>query len=253
MMSTLPAKERSLPKACLVAPEKIEQFLAANWSLISRLLTEHGPWEGFKGANQKVIRFQTTAHTLALILGLLGTGSDHMKSYLESKGLRPRLDEIFKPGADVDLLSSGTQAFAWNGKQSPIQSSREQNALHARTDRISNAGIAFVPGSPHGVNLSGGLLTMRYRSSVPIDRAIITLKPAGTSPAVEGLIPTEIFCHFAATGGRDHELSVPLPATPGLTQIKEVVITFGPESQARPLDLSITHLRIAPIVGQGVH
>jgi len=32
-----------------------------------------------------------------------------------------------------------------------------------------------------------------------------------------------------------------------LTRIKEVVITFGPESQARPIDLSITHLRVAPI------
>jgi len=66
------------------------------------------------------------------------------------------------------------------------------------------------------------------------------------------LIPTQIFCHFADTGGRDHEMPIPLPATPGLTRIEEVVITFGPESQARPLDLSITHLRVAPIVGEGV-
>ncbi len=242
----------TLGAAYSVAPEKIEQFLAANWSLISRLLTEHGPWEGFKGANQEVIRFQTTAHTLALILGLLGTGSDHMKAYLESMGLRPRLDEIFKPGEDVDLLSSGTQVFAWNGKLSPIQSSREQNAFHARTDRINNAGIAFVPGSPHGANLSGGLLTLRYRSSKPIEQVILTLKPAGTSPAVEGLIPTEIFCHFADTGGQDHEIPIPLPATPGLTQVKEVVVTFGPESQTRPLAMSITHLSVARIVGEAV-
>ena len=199
-----------------------------------------------------MIRFQTTAHTLALILGLLGTGSDHMKAYLESKGLGSRLDEIFNPGDDVDLLSGGTQVFAWNGKESPIQSRREKNAFHARTDRINNAGIAFVPSSPHGANLSGGLLTLRYRSSVPIDQAIITLKPVGSSPAANGLIPTEIFCHFANTGGRDHEIPIPLPATPGLTQIKEVVITFGPESQGRPIDLSIIHLGVAPIVGEVV-
>ena len=77
----------TLGAAYSVAPEKIEQFLAANWPLMSKLLTDHGPWEGFKGSNQEVIRFQTTAHTLALVLGLLGTGSDHMKAYLESKGL----------------------------------------------------------------------------------------------------------------------------------------------------------------------
>jgi hypothetical protein len=234
-----------------VAPEKIERFLAANWSVLSMLLTEHGPWEGLKGANQEVIRFQTTAHTLALILGLLGTGSDHMKAYLESKGLRTRLGEIFEPGEDVDLLSSGTQVFAWNGKESPIQSSREQNAFRARTDRISHAGIAFVPSSPHGANLSGGLLTLRYRSSTPLG-PILTLKPADTSAAVQGLIPTEVFCRFTDTGGRDQEMAIPLPATPGLASIKELVITFGPESQARPLDLSITRLRVAPIVGQGV-
>ena len=109
-----------------------------------------------------------------------------------------------------------------------------------------------MPGGPQGVNLSGGLLTLRYRSSAPIDQAIITLKPAGSAAAVAGLIPTQIFCHFATTGGRDHELPIPLPATPGLARIKEVVITFGPESQGRPIDLSITHLRVVPMVGEGV-
>jgi hypothetical protein len=241
----------TLGAAYSVAPEKIEQFLAANWPLISSLLTEHGPWEGLKGANQEVIRFQTTAHTLALILGLLGTGSDHMKAYLESKGLRPGLDEIFKPGEDVDLLSSDTQVFAWNGKGSPIHSSRDKVAFHARTDRVSNAGIAFVPSSSQGANLSGGLLSLRYRSFVAIDKAVITLKPVGSATAVEALIPTQIFCHLASTGGQEHELRVPLPAAPGLAQIKEVVITFGPESQGRPIDLSVTHLRVVPIAGEG--
>ena len=58
-----------------MAPDKIERFLAAHWPAVSRLLTEHGPWEGVKGARAEVIQFQTTAHTLSLILGLLGTAS----------------------------------------------------------------------------------------------------------------------------------------------------------------------------------
>ena len=37
---------------------------------------------------------------------------------------------------------------------------------------------------------------------------------------------------------REAVLQVPLPATPGLLQTKEVVITFGPESNGRPIDLS---------------
>ena len=238
----------TLGAAYSVAPEKVEQFLAANWPQISSLLTEHGPWEGFKGANQEVIRFQTTAHTLALILGLLGTGSDHMKAYLDSKGLRRRLDTIFQAGGDVDLLSSGVQVFAWNGKESPMRARREKGSFHARTDRVNNAGIAFVPNSPQGANLSGGLLALRYRSPQPIEQALIALKPVNGSPPVTGLIPTEIYCHFPGTENGDREMSIPLPATPGLTQIKEVVITFGVESRARPLDLSITQLRVVPIL-----
>jgi hypothetical protein len=237
----------TLGAAYSVAPDKIEQFLAANWPLVSTLLTEHGPWEGFKGARKEVIRFQTTAHTLALILGLLGTASDHMKAYLESKGLGSRLEEVFRPGEAVDLLSPPTRVFAWNAKDYPIRSAHEKSAFHVRADRLSDGGIAFVPADPNGVNLSGGLLSLRYRSSVPMPRAIITLKPVPSVPPVEKLISTEIFSRFADTAGRDGEIEIPLPATPGLARIKEVVITFGPESKGRPIDLSITRLRATPI------
>jgi hypothetical protein len=242
----------TLGAAYSVTPEKVERFLEANWPLISSLLTEHGPWEGLKGPSQKAIRFQTTAHTLALTLGLLGTGSNHMKTYLESKGLRPRLDEIYRPGDDCDLLSSSTQVYAWNGKESPMESAREETAFHARTDRIYNAGIAFVPDSSRGANLSGCMLRMRYRSSVPIEQVIITMKPLRSEPPAAGLIPNEIFCQLAATAGKDQELRIPLPATPGLAQTKEVVISFGPRSQGRPMDLSIIGLLVRPIVGKGV-
>ena len=233
----------TLGAAYSITPDKIEQFLAANWPLVSKLLTEHGPWEGLKGTGQEVIRFQTTAHTLALILGLLGTGSDHMKTYLDSKGLGPRLDQVFKPGEDIDLLSGETQVFAWNDKTSPIQTRRDSAVFHTHTDRLSNAGIAFVPSGTHGMNLSGGLLTLRYRSSVPMSQAVITLKPIDSSPAA-GFIPTEIFSRFADTAGQDREITIPLPATPGLAQIKEVVITFGPESHGWPIDLSISCLKV---------
>jgi len=62
---------------------------------------------------------------------------------------------------------------------------------------------------------------------------------------------TEIFAQFPDTGEREDEIQVPLPATPGLTRIKEVVITFGPDSIGRPIDLSITRLKITPIARDG--
>ena len=194
-----------------------------------------------------MIRFQTTAHTLSLILGLLGTASDHMKRYLDSKGLGARLDDDLPARRGGRPPRRRDPGLRLERQGSPIQSTRETGAFHVRSDRVSNAGIAFVSTRPDGVNLSGGLLSLRYRSAAPIDQAIIALKPAGGPTVVAGLIPTEIFSHFADTGGREEEIQVPLPATPGLAQIKEVVITFGPEAKGRPIDLSITRLRVAPI------
>ena len=237
----------TLGAAYTVAPEKIERFLAANWSIVSRLLTDHGPWEGWQTTRQEVIQFQTTAHTFSLILGLLSTASDHMKRYLDSKGLGEKLEDIFRPGEGVELFPGETQIFAWDDKGVPIQSTRERDAFHVTSARVSNAGIALVSTRPDGVNLSGGQLSLRYRSAAPIDEAIIALKPAGSSTVVAGLIPTEIFCRFVDTRGRQEEIQVPLPATPGLARTKEVVITFGAAVKGRALDLSITGLRITPI------
>ena len=101
------------------------------------------------------------------------------------------------------------------------------------------------------MNLSGGLLSLRYRSADPMDRAIITLKPTATARRSRGLIPTEIFTRFAATAAARQEIRSPCRPRPGLARIKEVVITFGPESKGRPIDLTITHLAVSPISPAG--
>ena len=106
---TCSASLYSLGVAYMIAPDQVERFLAANWPTISKLLTDHGPWEGFNLAKQEVIDVQTSAHTLSLILGLLGTGPENMNRYLEAKGLRTRLAEIYGPGSRVDFLSRETR------------------------------------------------------------------------------------------------------------------------------------------------
>ena len=58
----------TLGTAYSVAPDKVEKFLAANWPVVSKLMTDHGPWEGFNVTRQEAIRVQTSAHTLSLIL-----------------------------------------------------------------------------------------------------------------------------------------------------------------------------------------
>ena len=90
------------------------------------LLTDHGPWEGYQATRQEVIRFQTTAHTLALILGLLRDGvGPHEDATWNPRDSAHGWSDIFRPGEGVRLLADETQVFAWNDKESPIRSRRK--------------------------------------------------------------------------------------------------------------------------------
>ena len=236
----------TLGSAYTVAPEKIENFLADNWPTISRLLSDHGPWEGFNTTKQEVILFQTSAHTFSLILGLLGTASEHMKTYLDFKGLGTKLDDVFKPGVQVDMLSDQATVFAWDDDQNPLASKRDPAGFHVASRRVGDLGIAFVAADPKGVNLSGGTLVFRYRLGTPSVPAVIELKPVKGETSTEGLIPNEIFTNLANAHGETREVQILFPATPGLKQTKEIVVTFGKESKGRSLDISILELKIAP-------
>jgi hypothetical protein len=237
----------TLGAAYTIAPDRTERFLADNWPVLSKLLTDHGPWEGFNVTRQEVIRFQTSAHTFSLILGLLGTGPDHMKRYLDSRGLAEPLADLFKPGEPVELLSDGTNVFAWADKGSVIRSTREKGAFHTRGDRVNQLGIALVTARPGGVNVSGCTLRLRYRSSQAMDPVLIALKPAGAGPAEVGIIPKEIVTRLADTGAGEAEIAVPLPAGPGLTRVREVVLTHEPKTGGGPVDLTLTHCEFTPL------
>jgi hypothetical protein len=228
----------TLGVAYSIAPAKVEQFLTANWPVIEQLFTDHGPWEGFNVSLQEPIRFQTTAHTVSLILGILGTGSEQLNRYLDSHNLRSRLTEVFRAGGSADLLAEESNVFAWAPKDQTIRSTRDKAGFHVKGDRVGQVGVAFVTPRPAGINLSGGRLTLRYRSTGPTVPAVIDLKPVG--PPREGLIPNQVYTRLTDTGGREAEIQVTLPATPGLTQIREVVILLGLAPETRPVDLSIT-------------
>jgi hypothetical protein len=237
----------TLGAAYTIAPAKVEQFLAVNWPLIEKTLTDHGPWEGYNIHRGAVIEFQTTAHTLALVLGLMGMGAEHMDRYLEGKGLSSRRAEIFAPAPEgkIDLLGHETQVFAWTDKESTQQSSRESRAFHVRSDRVKFLGIAIVANQPRGMNLSGCRLRVGYRATRPIDRLSIALKPVGTDQDSSGWIPKEIFTRLADTGGRTEEVEIPLPAMPGLAHVKEVVFAYDPGEDGRPVDLTLTHAEVS--------
>jgi len=234
----------TLGVAYTIAPEKVERFLGANWPVISSLLTDHGPWEGFNVTKGEVIRFQTTAHTLSLILGILATGPENMSRYANHAGIAGRLDAYFPPGERADFLADGVQVYAWSDREGGVRSSREDGALRLRGESVARLGVAFVPIRKEGASLSGGHLSLRYRLSGAMGPVLIALK-AGNEPA-SGLIPKEIVARLEDTGGREGEVRVPLPASVGLMNLKEVVLTHETGAGPRPIDLTITGFEFRP-------
>jgi hypothetical protein len=174
-----------------------------------------------------------------------------MERYLAAAGLAAALDRVFVVGPPADLLSGATQVFAWHAGQSDLRTTRAAESFRVLGDRVANLGVAFVWNRPEGVNLSGGLLRLRYRSAIPLGPVVLDLKPAGPTPKATGIIPTQILTNLAETGDRQKELRFPLPATPGLARIKEVVLSLGPEPSGRPIDLTITRLDSTPILPDG--
>jgi outer membrane protein assembly factor BamB len=232
----------SLGPAYTIAPDETEKFLAANWPVVSKLLTDHGPWEAYNTTRQEPVRFQTTAHTLSLALGLLGNSSDHMTRYLESRSLRDKLADVYRSGPAADLMAKDTQVFAWAPKKEPLKSGRDGDGFRVTAGKVGEVGIAVVPNKA-GVNLSGGTLTVRYRAAGPATSAVIALKSAAQLPP--GHIATEIFTRLADTGDHEAEIPLSLPATPGLTEVKEVVFTLRSETE-RAVNLTLAGLTFTP-------
>jgi len=236
----------TLGVAYSIAPVPIERFLKQNWATISKLLTDHGPWEGLDTIKQQPIRIQTTAHSLSLILGFLGTGPQNMMRYLNSKGLHGRLQELYQSGAEADLLSEENRCFAWDTGSGELRAERLPGQFRVKGPGVTQVGIAFVPAQQSVLNLSNGLLRLGYRSDVDMSHATIELKPVTDEATGRTPSPIEISIRIERTNGNERELQITLPATVGLTHIKEIVLTGEPGGSDRMVDLSITRFDFTP-------
>jgi hypothetical protein len=105
----------TLGVAYQIAPDAVESFLAAKWSTIGTLLTDHGPWEGYKVTTGTPIRFQTCAHTLSLILGFVGAGDENMVRYLITHDLMDELHALGSPFAPGTV-----EPDAWDGPEAGV-------------------------------------------------------------------------------------------------------------------------------------
>jgi hypothetical protein len=200
----------TLGVAYTIAPEKIERFLEEHWSVISRLFTDHGPWEGWNASKNEIIPYQTTVHTLSLILGGINSAQENMRRYLEHRNLSGALEKLYEPGDRVDLLSAVNR---------------------------------FVAPGDRTISLSNGRLVLRYRSQGNVTDARISFKRAKDDPLPPPTIPIEIFTRFKHTKGKEETMEIVLPATPALRGIKEVSLSFA---NPPPASLSVTTFEFIP-------
>ena len=125
----------TLGVAYSIAPDEVERFLAAELADRSRRCSPTtAPGRATTSPRSEPIPFQTTAHTLALILGLIGQGSENMGRYLESKGLGGRSSTRSSRPAPGPTSSPTRPAFAWTAKGATLDSGKEGGGLPVKGD-----------------------------------------------------------------------------------------------------------------------
>jgi hypothetical protein len=234
----------SLGVAYGIAPEQVEEFLQTEWARISSLFTDHGPWEGWNMATDAVIPYQTTAHTLSLILGGINTAHENMRRYLDVKNLSGQLEALYAPGTRIDFLAAETRIVPWTAHEEPIAFSRDAGTPRFASNISGSGGLAFVLPAGRAESLSNGKLSIRFDSETEIEDAVIAFKRANDDPHPPPAIPIEIFARFPKTA--DGTIEVVLPATPGLHGISEVSLTFRSDEQPTAVDLTIRAFEFVP-------
>jgi hypothetical protein len=225
----------TLGTAYVIAPESIERFLGEYREQIDALLTDHGPWEGYNTSQDKVTELQTTAHTMALILGGIGSAEQNMQRYLAWKGIRSSYPN--RSGAQ-NFLVDGVQWIPWSRTGDSLVVSHGNNELRVSSSALRSGALTVKMPQRGGTSLSNGTLLIRYRSS-EFFSGVITLEGGPSMPR------NEIFVRFDATD-TERSIQIPMPATPGLDSITELVILFDEQQVPLPMDLILTRFEFIP-------
>ncbi|MDD7986297.1 hypothetical protein PQO01_15205 [Lentisphaera marina] len=175
----------ALGVASIYQAEGVEKLLERNWPIIESLMTDHGPWEGYNTTQNKVIEFQTSAHTLALSLGLLKTGPTKMKRFLDHYKLNDKLAEFYQAGSltEIDNITSNTLHFS------------------------------------EAKNFSNGQLSIRY-SATQDEKVVLTFMRKADSKYGKMEMDNEIYLNFKATDSGI--LNITLPAVLSLHDISSI-------------------------------
>jgi hypothetical protein len=234
----------TLGVAYMIAPERTERFLQAHWPRVSGLFTAHGPWEGWNTATNRVIPFQTTVHTLSLILGGINSAQENMRRYLDAHDLDGALEALYEPGDRVDFLADANRILPWTSDRSRIEFSREAGSCRFSSHLTGVGGLAFVVPDGETISLSNGRLLIRYRSEQALTDVSVSFKRAEDDPLPLPAFPVEISARFKQT--QDDRIEIVLPATPALHGIEEVSLVFGSIGKETPVDISVMAFDFIP-------
>jgi hypothetical protein len=237
----------ALGVAYSILPDEVEGFLAERWTEVATLFTPHGPWEGYAMDSGKPIECQTAAHVMSLILGGIGRGSVDMVRYLKSHGLTQDWQRVYPCGEGVDLLGAGAQAVVWSPDGGGIQGEGGEGGYRLWCKGRKKGAITWTfPGRGDGLSPANGELIIRYRNAAGAVGATLSFEDRVTGSRN---VANRIAFKFVETGDEEAELRIPLPATPGLTGIREIVMIGDPETD-KGIDLAIREFRVASVVDQ---
>jgi len=103
--------------------------------------------------------------------------------------------------------------------------------------------VEFVSESSDGLDLSGGCLTLHYRSEHALPQCRVELKLV---QGLAGAVNT-VAVNLPATGPAGRLGEIPLPETPGINGVGEVVFVFDRASGDRSGSLALQRLSVSPL------
>ena len=160
-----------------------------------------------------------------------------MARYLDQRGVAGALRLIYPDGKPADLLVPGSRTVVWSPDGSSLALDRGWRGWRLTGKKVRQAAVTWLFDQPSGgLALSGGELRLRYRNRGPVLKAVISLE----RPDSEGrAVSQEIMVKFHHTRFLAQELRIPLPATPGLLDVKKVTLWLGSD-EVRKVDLVVS-------------
>jgi hypothetical protein len=134
-----------------------------------------------------------------------------------------------KPAA-YNFLSEQVLWIPWSPVSDAVGIVREGSGYRIRAEAARNSAVTIK--LPKAASLSNGALVLRYCAAKPL-KAVITLNGGGTA------FPNEIFIRLDTTEV-EKQIRIPMPGTPGLESVTELVVRFGDERQPAAVDCTIS-------------